>query len=204
MPQNYCKGGKLKVNNKFNVGDTVFTVRCGDVEKGVVAQMWELKDDPKEVGYSVRGCSYGCFWNPDIGVSIFRKPMDAVNAAVAFIKTHDCILAKDMQFVERQDFSGNNYHHTPCVFGVFADGKMYVKDNYTFAHVVDYGDVYSAKEALFKIRQKKLLEGEREIEATAKLKNVYRCEAQKGGKEKPWIYSEAGYDCIIQNPEKQA
>lgn len=184
---------------KFKLEEKVYQVRCGDVKVGHVAQMWELPDSDKEMGYSVRGGFGDCFWNPDIGVTVFKKLADAVQVAAEFIATHDCILARDMEFVERQDFEGTNYHKIPQTFGVFSDGKMYIDSDYQFAHIVDYGDVWKAKDALYEIRKGLLSKGIKEVPPTAKLNNVYACndisERKKG--ELPWIYSEVGYSGII-------
>lgn len=188
---------------KFKLEEKVYQVRCGDVKTGHVAQMWELPNSDKEMGYSVRGGFGDCFWNPDIGVTVFKKLADAVQVAAEFVATHDCILARDMNFVERQDFESVSYSKRPSVFGIFKDGKMYVDDAPNFAHVVDYGDVWKAKDALYKIRQEKKANGISEIEQTAPLKNVYACEDigthNKG--ELPWIYSAPDYSGIIKTPK---
>lgn len=188
---------------KFKLEEKVYQVRCGDVGVGHVAQMWECPNSEKEMGYSVRGGLGGCFWNNDIGVTVFKKLADAVQAAAEFIATHDCILARDMEFVERQDFEGDNYHKVPCTYGIFRDGKMYMKPDFQFAHVVDYGDVWKAKEALYRIRQEKLSKGIKEVQSTAKLDNVYACRdiSTKRKDELPWIYSAIGYDGIIMEPK---
>lgn len=174
----------------LEMGQVVFVVNKGDVERCTVLKNFICGDGGNDRGYCVLKDSlgYGVIHNSEMGQRVFKEEATAKEISEKFLSEHTVIRAQDINLREIvaysyiRDIDGKKMIAFYCDIG---KGMLYMKDFMTFHHIMKNSDK-TIKEFMKEIDEMKGYGVNIEqIEYTPVPKNMYRC---SGGS---WLYTEA-------------
>ena len=187
----------------MKVNDTVFIRTDGDIRKYTVESV--RSGNGKTFLDLISEDGLHNVTNIDkLGDTLFTDKSAAINSAIRFIKSHDCIIPSGMKFVHEECFiKYYKFGARKAFFGIMGNGMIYMKDFMTYEHMVDCGNVEAAKKYLEKYKKHHggTENYKRICRDKPKLRVMYRCidkSTERKAWEKPWIYSASGYCGVIQ------
>jgi len=175
------------------VGTKVWRVVKADIlEYEIIDECWQIGDN---VIYRLQKDSG--FWtlpSDRIGTEFFLARSEAENIVSKYKGTY--IRAENIIPVEQKCFA----YIRPCdgrqmksFYAILPDGKVYIKEFYTYEHMKDYGNIDKARKQMLKFVEKQRdfeYNNVEEIEQDVIFKNMYLC-----GENDTWDYAEACYKC---------
>lgn len=181
----------------LEIGQRIYKVVRGEVIESYVERTYLCGENGSERGYHVTG---DCVWNKSLGVDVFTEFEKAEEVAERYINSHDVILVRDMpEIIEYEKWyrvRKVDGRKLVAYFGVFKNGMVYIKDYYTYHHIINCGSIEGARKYIqkYKDQQEKLNLSKYSMADTEPmiLKNMYKCR-----EESEWVYAEATYTGCI-------
>ena len=142
----YIESCKPKPKQLLQVGETIWVVTIGDVERNVVEQVFDCKN---QNGYYIK---HGTVWDRSVDDYVFKVEADAVRKAQENLQGVKYILADDIHLTKQRTFYNGRIYATVGMVGdkMVYDGQFML---YRFLKVFktsDEADKYY-KDALNKI-----------------------------------------------------
>lgn len=181
-------------------GQSVWIVKRGDVLCYRVMGEPDVYDDDTRK-YHAKNICWISFWNSEIGKTVFTNPALAYELAEKYIDSHGVIRKEAIQPIEVKAYHfirSCDEQEMVAFYAILPDGKAYIKNFYTYHHIIDYGSVDKAKKKLEKDflnnqgfrceNAEELLNPMEHIE----FHNMYPCR-----EDVDWDYADEGYSGCI-------
>ena len=181
-------------------GQSVWVVRRGEVFfYKVVGQPYMCED--KTWRYHAKNECWTNFSENEIGLSVFTEESVANELAEIYLTYSDVIRKEDIKPIEVKAYHfirSCDEREMVAFYAILPDGKAYIKNFYTYHHIIDYGSVDKAKKKLEKDflnnqgfrceNAEELLNPMEHIE----FHNMYPCR-----EDVDWDYADEGYSGCI-------
>lgn len=167
----------------------------GDVKEFIVEHhSFTCGENMSNRGYDLKECDeincHDTTWNNEIGKTVFLIHEEAKKEAEEYLKTHDVILATDMNILNTVAFSYTRTCDNREMISFYCEldnGMLYMKEFMTYAslHLKEH-----KKKAIKKFMEQDEFKycNPRQIQYIPKLKNMYRIKVKYD-----WDYSEASH-----------
>lgn len=176
-------------------GSHIYKVVKGDVREFVVEHHSFICGESKDNrGYFLTGINnvncHDTVWNSDIGKTVFFNKEKAEKKAEEYLKSHDVVLATDMNILNTVAFSYIRACDERKMIAFYCEldnGMLYMKEFMTYAslHLKEHKEKAIKK---FKEQDEFKHYNPQQIQCVPKLKNMYRIKTKYD-----WDYSEASH-----------
>lgn len=175
-------------------GQEVFLVVKGDViPYTVLSETWTYDG---ERGYRLQKKSgiYNCTWNKSIGLTCFKNYEPAHEAAEAYLKGKDIIMAENIKPIKTVAYSyirKCDNREMIAFYSELDNGMVYIKEFMTYHHIVEAGKKGKAIKQ-FMDQQEFKYNDVKQIEYEPVFKNMYRIRQKYD-----WDYVEAEHSYAV-------
>lgn len=176
-------------------GDHIYKVVKGDMKEFIVEHhSFVCGENMSNRGYDLKECNatncHDTTWNNEIGKTVFSIHEEAKRKAEEYLKTHEVILATDMNILNMVAFSYMRTCDNREMVSFYCEldnGMLYMKEFMTYAslHLKEH-----KKKAIKKFMEQDEFKycNPRQIQYIPELKNMYRIKVKYD-----WDYSEASH-----------
>lgn len=179
----------IKLVPQLHVGQKVYLINKADIEEYTVydEKPWDCGG---YLGYRLYdGIGYNCTWDNSIGKTAFTDIKPAKEITADWKQKYEVILSEDIKPIEVKAWHyirDCDSHEMIAYYGILPDGKAYIRDYMTYAHMIDYKSVENSRKAIQKIFTNKKYPDDNAFDYQPKYKNMYPCKNDSG-----WQWTES-------------